>query len=115
MRLCRFQFGLRTLLIAALILPPLIAVQYRKWHDGQIWKALATAKQQRDEALVAWRVAYDAYARSRSKLSETEETKAQQRYYAARAGVEKAMKDLHARYGDSDADLLRAMQARRAK
>jgi hypothetical protein len=40
---CRFQFGLRALLFAALILPPLIAFQYRRWHDDHIGNALHAA------------------------------------------------------------------------
>jgi len=115
MRRIRLQFGLRGLLIALLVLPPLIAVQYRRWHDGQIWKTLGAARRQRDEALVAWRVAYDSYATSQSKASEAEEVKAQQRYYAAREDIEKAIKALHARYGSSDKELLRAMEERRGK
>jgi hypothetical protein len=108
----RFQFGLRTLLIAALILPPLIACYWR-WRDDQIWHALQAAKQRRDASLAAWRVTYDAIARGKSGASH--ETAAQQRYYEARQDVESAMKALHARYGNSEQDLLRAMEARRRK
>src|SRR5947209_968706 len=111
----RFQFGIRTLLLATLVLPPLIAVQYRKWQENQIWSAHDAAKQRRDDALVAWRVAYDSYSNNPSAAAWiANETKAQQRYYAARQEVEVTVKAIQARYG-TERELSRAMQARRKR
>jgi hypothetical protein len=109
----RLQFGLRTLLIAALLLPPIIAVQYRRWRDDRIWRDLSAAKERRDASLVAWRRTFEAV--HTGKAAPLEELAAQTSYYAARQDVESAMRSLHARYGSSDQDLLRAMQARQRK
>jgi len=106
----QLQFRLRTLLIAALFLPPLIAIQYRHWRDGKLWQDLQVAKQRRDDSLVAWRITYDAV--TSGKTAASQETAAQQRYYAARQDVEEAVKALRDRYGNSEQDLVRAMQTR---
>jgi hypothetical protein len=103
------RYRLRTLLLAVLILPPLIACYWR-WRDDRIWHALQAAKQRRDASLVAWRVAYEAFTSGSSDRSQ--EAAAQERYFAARHDVESAMRALHARYGKSDQELLRAMEAR---
>src|SRR5437868_6192611 len=96
----RFQFGLRALLIAALLLPPIIAYQYREWHDEQIWRSLAAAKQRRDASLVAWRYIYEAC--QTGKAPPAQEEAAQVQYYAARHDVESAVSALKARYGNTD-------------
>src|SRR5437762_13815765 len=76
----RCQFGIRTLLVAAMILPPLIAWQYRNWRDNQLWLNLELAKQQRDNALVAWRIAYDTHVAGKSSAPEKTAAAAQERY-----------------------------------
>jgi hypothetical protein len=113
--LWRFQFGLRTLLLAMLLLgmAPWAVIQFIQWRDDRLWISLQAAKQQRDAALVAWRVAYDAFERDKSPASDKEELEAQQRYYAARNDVESARKAVYARYGDSEKELMQAIAARR--
>src|SRR5262245_36003108 len=107
----RCQFGLRTLLIAALLLPPVIAVVCQRWRDDRLWQAVQEAKRQRDAALVAWRVAYEPIA-NRTVAASQEELAAQQRYYAARQETEFAVKALYARYGNSEKKLIEAIQTR---
>ena len=109
----RLQFGLRTLLVATLILPPIIAVQYGRWRDDRIWHDLNAAKQRRDASLIAWRRVYELV--SAGKATPAQEAATQMTYYTARQDVEKAMRALHARYGNSDEDLVRAMQSRHPK
>src|SRR5262245_28567859 len=105
----RLQFGLRSLLVAALLLPPLIAVQYRRWCDDRIWVALQDAKNRRDAALVAWRVVY-ASTRN-SATGDAQEQAARQRFFSAREDVEAAVQALHSRYGNSEDEVVREMQA----
>jgi hypothetical protein len=112
-RLPRIQFGLRGLLLAALLLPPIIAYQYRYWHHERFWQALDAAKLRRDEALVAWRQTYDLY--QSGKAGPPQEQAAQEQYYAARQDVESAYRALKARFGNTDKDLLRALEARRKR
>ena len=109
----RFQFGLRAFLLAALILPPMIAYQYRRWHDEELWRAHAAAKQRRDASLVTWRRTYDLY--QTGKTAEATEQAAVMRYYAARQDVESAYGALKARFGSSDKDLQRAIEARQRR
>jgi hypothetical protein len=98
-------------LIAFLLLPPVIAVQYRRWDQSRIWNAVSTAKERRDNALVAWRVAYDADANGSSPATESAVQDAERRYYAARQDVEVAMKRLYALYGNSKERLAKAIDA----
>jgi hypothetical protein len=88
----RFQFGLRTLLIALLLLPPLIAVQYRRLGHGRFWDAVSAARQRRDKALADWRVAYDAIGSPATNIAAVED--AERRYFAARQDYEAAYKVL---------------------
>src|SRR5439155_9058362 len=92
---------------------PIIAYQFRQWHDERIWRALEAAKQRRDASLVAWRVMYDAI--QSGKAPPAQEGAAQVQYYAARQDVESALSALKARYGNTDKDLVRAMKARRRR
>jgi hypothetical protein len=112
---CRFQFGLRTLLIALLLLPPLIAVQYRRLDKGRLWDAASAARQRRDKALADWRVAYDAIG-SKSTLDVEAVVAAvedaQRRYFAARQDCEATYKALLASYGNSEKRLAEAVNAR---
>jgi hypothetical protein len=110
----RFQFGLRTLLGAVLLLPPVLAALSMRWRDERLWRAVRDAKQRRDAALVSWRVAYGRFANGTAGASQ-EEAAAQQRYYAARQETESALKTLYARYGNSEKKLIEAMQARQQK
>ena len=112
-RMPRFQFGLRALLLAALVLPPIIAHQYRRWHDEDLWRSLAAAKERRDAALVAWRRTYDRY--QNGVAAPAQEEAAQVQYYAGRQDVESALQAIKTRYGGTDKDLQRAMGARQKR
>jgi hypothetical protein len=108
----RFQFGLRAFLIAALILPPMIAYQYRHWRYERFWQALEAAEQRREASLVAWRRTYDLI--QKGKAAPAQEVATQVQYYAARQDVESAVQALKEQYGGDDA-MQRAIQARRAR
>jgi hypothetical protein len=110
----RFQFGLRTLLIAMLFLgmAPWLAL---KWREDRLWKSLQAAKQRRDDALVAWRIAYAAFDNEKSSAAEAAEVQAQTRYYAAREEIESATQAIHSFYDNSEEKLARAIDARHRK
>jgi len=96
-------------LIAALVLPPVIAVQYRRWSDDYIWIALQEAKRRRDDALVAWRIAYDDGNSATPERADEAETQ----YNSARQDVESAVKALYSRYGNSERAIVAARHRRK--
>jgi hypothetical protein len=107
-----FRFRPRTLLVLLAILPPVIAVQYRRWSDLGLWQRLTDAKQERDAALVAWRKVYDAVQSGRAH--DSQEAAAQKRYYDGREKVERARARLYKRYGGEEGTI-RAMQSLQKK
>lgn len=112
MRPRRFQFGLRTLMLTMLVsgMLPWIAVRCWQWREDRIWTAHYAAKQQRDQALVSWRTVYDGFVRQ--ELDAAAEAKAREKYWTARKEVEQTVKTLRSFYGDSPANLQRAVQSR---
>ena len=108
----RFQFRLRTLLVAMLLLgvSPWIAIRLR---ERRRWNEFTTARLQRDQSLVAWRAAYDTLVQEGSPSAITGEVKAQTRYYAARKRVDQALANLQSLYGSPE-QLILADQRRRA-
>lgn len=113
-RFIRLQFRLRTLLLAAIVLPPVVAAlaPYRSWRDERLWRSLERAKQQRDVMLIDWRDSYDQW--ETGQTSDADLQSARRRYFAARDDVQSAVKAIHARYG-TERELSQAMQARRVK
>jgi cell division protein FtsL len=108
----RIQFGVRTLLLASLLLPPAIALLCERFSEARIWRELSAAKQRRDQRLVEWRIAYEA---SNSGSSSAAESKARQDYFSARQDVEAAVKTIYARHGNSEQEVIKAMQAQRKR
>jgi hypothetical protein len=109
------RYKLRTLLILLAVLPPMIAglVQYRHWRDDQLWLSHEAAKRERDERLIAWRKTFELVQSGRANAAQ--ETAIQQRYYLARKKVQSARNAIESRYGKTDAELVRAMEARLAR
>jgi hypothetical protein len=110
-----FRYKLRTMLIVAAMGPPIFAgvIQYVRWRDDRLWQSLETAKRERDELLTAWRRTRDLV--STGQASAAQEAVIEARYYAARQDAQTADKAIRGRYGSTDYDLLRAMQARRVR
>jgi hypothetical protein len=98
-------YRLRTLLILLAVLPPVIAMQYRKWQDGQIWQAHHAAMQRRNDALMAWRIAYEASQNGQSAAFLKKEKEAQRQYDDAKQDVEITRQAIYARYGKSEREL----------
>ena len=115
LRWWRFQFGLRTLLIAMLLLgiAPWLAVKYVRWREEQLWSRYDHAKFMRNQAIAQWRVVYDEFSEGKSDL--TAETEARERYFSYRAQVESALGEIHRYYGSSDEELQRAIERRVAR
>ena len=113
----RMQFGLRTLLAATLVFGtlPWVVHRYLQWREEQAWHALASAKQQRDQALTAWRRVYESTLGGGSSAGAKSESAARERYFVAREQVEAAVIALHERYDDRPGGFERAAQDRRAK
>ena len=91
----RFQFGLKAFLLAARILPPIIAYQYRHWRYERFWQGLEIAKQRRDASLVAWRRTYDLF--QTGKAAEAQEV-------AARCSTSPPGRKLNRRFRYSKSD-----------
>ena len=104
------RYRLRTLLILLALGPPLIAVQYRRWHDDRLWNSVQAAKQHRDELLVAWRKTYELATSGQASAAQEEAIR--QRYFSARQDVAQAVAALRSRYGNSDDRLRQALDAR---
>jgi hypothetical protein len=111
----RLQFRLRTLLVAAIFLPPMLAIvlRYPGWRDDRLWHALESAKQEREASLLDWRDVYERH--QAGQVGSSHELAAQRRYFAARGNVESAVQAIQARYGNSQEELTKAMQARPRK
>jgi hypothetical protein len=111
-RSCRLQFGLRSLLLAMLVLGtlPWLIHRHLRWRDAQLWQALDAARQQRDQSLIQWREVYSEYQTGSAPLAA--ESAARERYFAARQQVAGAVGSLRARYEGSPGGLERAAQLR---
>ena len=108
-----FQFGLRTLLAAMLVLGMLPwAVQC--WRDEQAWQALESARQRCDQALIDWRSIYELTLQDEAPSAATSESPARARYFAARQQLKTAEIVLRERYAHRPGGLERATQDRRS-
>jgi hypothetical protein len=108
----RLQFGLRSLLLAMLVLGtlPWLIHRHLRWRDAQLWQALDAARQQRDQTLIQWRHIYSEYQTGSTPLAA--ESAARERYFAARQQVASAVAILRDRYEGSPGGLERAAQRR---
>jgi len=98
----RLQFGLRTLLLAMLVLgtAPWIVCRFVQWRQDKLWNALETGKHRRDEALVQWRQTYDSWQQGAANSSD--EAAVRERYFVARKQVEDALSGIISYYGDQE-------------
>ena len=105
-RWLRFQFGLRTLLVAMAVLgiAPWVAVQILQRKENQLWDNLDKAKSWQAQSLENWR-RIDTLLSIRARgvtayrdISATEAS-ARERYFNMRAMVESAEREIDAYYG----------------
>jgi hypothetical protein len=110
----RFQFGLRTLLVAMVVLgtAPWVAVQVVQWREDQLWNKLDTAKRLRNQALVDCRREYDIFIQG--NVSAEAEAQARERYFSMRAIVETCRREIDAYYADN-LDRKKAAASRRER
>jgi hypothetical protein len=111
----RFQFGIRTLLIAMLLvgIALCIGVRLQKSREDRLWLVLDEAKQRRNEAIKTWRTTYDQIAAGNLGLQD--EAVARERYFAYRAQVETAVREISAYYGGTEKALHQAVHRRNAE
>jgi hypothetical protein len=97
----RFQFGLRTLMLAMLVLGilPWIVLKVREARERQFWNALEESKRLRDESLAKWRTTYDRWQQGNATIRD--ESDARQRYFDTRSQVERTVRAVN-EYYDSD-------------
>jgi hypothetical protein len=83
----------------------------QRYLDESAWRALETAKRERDAALVVWRKIYANF--QHGDVPPSAESAARERYFAARKRVESALTTLETRYQDKPGGLERAAKNRR--
>lgn len=107
----RFQFGLRTLMLAMLVLGilPWIVLKVREARERQIWNALEESKRLRDEAIADWRLTYDRWQQGNATIRD--ESDARQRYFDTRSKVERTVRAVN-EYYDGDEKQIGASRER---